>query len=162
MSSPPPPWESHPPLSDDDFYEADPDVDTGPVHVVTPTDQDIAGEDARAAEWPQAHRPPPAEEDTFAGRFTAPLTIAPRTVPVKANRVRLGPIVAGVAGSFEITKLAGSSPCAIIARSRAGSLCMNSAEKPPWIVDCSVMATTPLVKRLAPRWPRSAPPVLVD
>jgi hypothetical protein len=47
MSSPPPPWESHPPLSEDGFYEADPDVDTGPVHVVTPTDEDIAGEDAR-------------------------------------------------------------------------------------------------------------------
>ena len=93
MSSPPPPWESHPPLSEDSFYEADPDVDTGPVHVVTPTDEDIAGEEG---DWPQAYRPAPAEEDTFAGRFTAPLTVDPRTVPVKAKRVRLGYVVAGV------------------------------------------------------------------
>jgi hypothetical protein len=102
MSSPPPPWESHPPLSEDGFYEADPDVDTGPVHVVTPTDEDIEGEGARAAEWPQAYRPPPAEENTFAARFTAPVTVDPRTVPVKAERVRLGPIVAGVAGVLAI------------------------------------------------------------
>jgi hypothetical protein len=41
-------------LPEDGFYEADPDVDTGPVHIVAPADE--------------GYYPPPAE-DTFAGRF---------------------------------------------------------------------------------------------
>jgi hypothetical protein len=48
--------------------------------------------------------------------------------------------VGGVAGSFEMTKPAGSSPCAIMACSSAGNLRMNSAENPP-TVDCSVIGT---------------------
>jgi hypothetical protein len=100
MSSPPPPWESHPPLEDEGFYgagtDADPDADTGPVHVVTPTDEDVAHVEDVAAE--QGYRSPPSEHDTFAGRFVAPLTVDPRTTPVKSDGVRLGPIVAGVAG----------------------------------------------------------------
>jgi hypothetical protein len=36
-------------LSEDGFYESDPDVDTGPVHVVTPTDEEIAVEEG---DWP--------------------------------------------------------------------------------------------------------------
>jgi hypothetical protein len=70
-------------LPEDGFYEADPDVDTGLVHIVTPADE--------------GYYPPPAE-DTFAGRFTAPLTVDPRTVPARPERARLVPIVAGVAG----------------------------------------------------------------
>jgi hypothetical protein len=125
MSSPPPPWESHPPLEEEGFYgagtDADPDADTGPVHVVTPKDEDVAHvedvaveqsyypppvddtdfEETRPVQWPQAHRPPP-EQDTFAGRFTAPLTVDPRTMPVKSDGVRPGPIVAGVAGVLAI------------------------------------------------------------
>jgi hypothetical protein len=144
MSSPPPPWESHPPLEDEGFYgagtDADPEADTGPVHVVTPTGEDVFVEDVadevasdedwpqgyypppvdertsyppavqddtdfeetRPVQWPQAHRPPAPDQDTFAGRFAAPLTIDPRTTPVKPERVRLGPIVAGVAGVLAI------------------------------------------------------------
>jgi hypothetical protein len=74
-------------LPEDGFYEADPDVDTGPVHIVTPADE--------------GYYPPPAE-DTFAGRFTAPLTVDPRTVPVRPERARLVPIVAGVAGVLAV------------------------------------------------------------
>ena len=44
----------------------------------------------------------------------------------------------GVARSFEIKNSDGSRPCAIMAASRAGSLLMNSAEKPP-TVDCRVI-----------------------
>jgi hypothetical protein len=113
-------------LEDEGFYGAsidpDPDADTGPVHVVTPTEadvEDVADEHAsyppaaqddtrfeedvpRAAAWPQAHRPPPPEEDTFAARFAAPLTIDPRTTPVKPGRVRPGTVVAGLAGVLAI------------------------------------------------------------
>ncbi|WP_242453410.1 hypothetical protein [Mycolicibacterium sp. P9-64] len=129
MSSPPPPWESHPPLEEDGFYgantDADPEADTGPVHVVTPEDvarvedadvdygsqthypppvDDTDFEETRPVPWLQAQRPPPPlpEPDTFAGRFAAPLTIDPRTTPVKVERVRLGPIAAGVAGVLAI------------------------------------------------------------
>lgn len=106
MSSPPPPWESHPPLEDEGFYgagaDADPEADTGPVHIVTPTDEDVVVEDARDGDWPQAYRPPPPEQDTFAGRFAAPLTVDPRMTPVKPQGARLGPIVAGVAGVLAI------------------------------------------------------------
>ena len=47
---------------------------------------------------------------------------------------------ADAARSLEITKPDGSSPCATMARSTAGSLRMNSAENPP-MVDCSVIDT---------------------
>jgi hypothetical protein len=109
MSSPLPPdeWPSQPSASEDAFYEADPDEDTGPVHIVTPPHEDAtveqtgAIEQASVGEWP-TYRPPPPEVDTFAGRFTAPLTIDPRTVPVKSNRVRPGPVAAGVAGVLAV------------------------------------------------------------
>jgi len=45
---------------------------------------------------------------------------------------------AAEARSFEITKLEGSSPCAIMACLSAGSLRLNPAEKPP-TVDCSMI-----------------------
>src|SRR5450759_275486 len=48
--------------------------------------------------------------------------------------------VGGVARSFEITKRAGSNPCAIMACSTSGSLRLNSAENPP-TVDCSMIDT---------------------
>ena len=125
MSSPPPPWESHQPLEDDGFYgagtDADPDADTGPVHIVTPADEDVAHvedvavepvyylppfdtdfEETRPVPSRQAYRAPPLEQDTFAGRFAAPLTVDPRMTPVKSEGVRLGPIVAGVAGVLAI------------------------------------------------------------
>jgi hypothetical protein len=67
MSSPPPPWESHPPLEDEGFYGAatdpDPDADTGPVHVVTPTDEDVAHVEDVAVE--QSYYPPPVEDTDF-------------------------------------------------------------------------------------------------
>jgi hypothetical protein len=153
MSSPPPPdeWPSPPHPQDEGLFKADPDEDTGPVHVVTPPDDDGATEEPAAiaavdpvedpdeVDWSQAYYPrpaaqsvsypsladdsnyPPAEDDseyvdatdtdagdwpqayvppqgeTFAGRFTAPLTVDPRVVPVKGRQVRLGPIFAGVA-----------------------------------------------------------------
>src|SRR5450755_1173360 len=56
----------------------------------------------------------------------------------------------GVARSFEITKLSGSSPCAIMACSTAGSLRMNSAENPPSMVDCSVIDTASLTRKFLP------------
>ena len=63
MSSPPPPWESHPPLPDDGFYEADPDEDTGPLHVVAPTDEATVTYypppfDDDASHRPDQYRPP--------------------------------------------------------------------------------------------------------
>jgi len=86
MSSAPPPWESHPPLSDG-FYEAHPDEDTGPLHVVSAADE----------VWPQIDDPSlPRAEDTFAARFTAPLTVHPRSVPFRYKRIRPGLIVGGV------------------------------------------------------------------
>ena len=101
MSSPPPPWESDPPLPDDEFYEADPDEDTGPLHVVGPTDQATLTYypppfDDDASHRPDQYRPPepPAAEDTFAGRFTAPLTVYPRTV--RHRRIRPAPVLAGI------------------------------------------------------------------
>ena len=92
MSSAPPPWESHPPLSDG-FNEAHPDEDTGPLHVVAPADE----------EWPQTYYPPPTRaEDTFAGRFTAPLTVHPRVVPIRHRQTRPGLIVGGVAAVLAV------------------------------------------------------------
>lgn len=68
MSSPPPPWESHPPLEDDGFYGAgtDPDADTGPVHVVTPTDEDFAEVDARHGDWSHSYLPLPEQDPSRA------------------------------------------------------------------------------------------------
>jgi serine/threonine kinase PknH len=96
MSSPPPPWESHPPLPGDEFYQADPDEDTGPLHVVAPTDE--------ASHRQDEYRPPepPAAEDTFAGRFTASLTIDPRTMPVRHGRIRPAPVLAGIAAVLAV------------------------------------------------------------
>lgn len=97
MTTPPPPWEAHPPLPEDGFSYADaerrlepdvdPDEDTGPVQVVT-----------QATGWQDDHRSAPRPEDTFAGRFTAPLTVDPRTVRPKGIHPGLiGAAVAGVA-----------------------------------------------------------------
>jgi hypothetical protein len=110
-------------LEDEGFYGAatdpDPDADTGPVHVVTPTDEDVAHvedvaveqsyypppvedtdfEETRPVQWPQAYRPP--EQDTFAGRFTAPLTVDPRTTPVKSDGVTRGTAVVNCPGNIQ-------------------------------------------------------------
>jgi hypothetical protein len=87
-------------LEDEGFYgagtDADPEADTGPVHIVT--SEDVAHVEGGS----QAYHPPPPEHDTFAGRFAAPLTVDPRMTPARAERVRLGPIVAGVAGVIAI------------------------------------------------------------
>src|SRR5450631_2136554 len=56
----------------------------------------------------------------------------------------------GVARSLEITKLSGSSPCAIMACSTLGSLRMNSAENPPSMVDCRVIDTAGLTRKFRP------------
>ena len=80
------------------------DADVAPVEDVvndgdwphgyySPDDADI--EESHPEHWQQAHRPPEPEQDTFAGRFTAPLTIDPRTTPVKPGRIRMAPILAG-------------------------------------------------------------------
>jgi hypothetical protein len=96
-------------VPEDEFYQGDPDEDTGPLHVewvhtYYPTHYEEAGaaepavEDPDPRQWPQAHRPDPPDEESFASRFTAPLTVDPRTVPVKHDSVRVWPILAGVAG----------------------------------------------------------------
>ena len=105
MTTPPPPWEAHPPLPEDQYYGAapeagldrdvDPDEDTGPIPVVMPTDETV---DARPAGWVDTYRPAPRPEDTHAGRFTAPLMVDPRTVPVKPKGARPGLIAAAGAG----------------------------------------------------------------
>jgi hypothetical protein len=177
MSSPPPPWESHPPLDDDGFYgagtDADPEADTGPVHVVVPTGEDVAHvedvgveqsyypppvddtdfEETRPVQWP-VYRPPPLEQDTFAGRFTAPLTVDPRTTPVKPTGVRMGPIVAGVVGVLAIglaawlfwpSSDAGES-------SNTAATTATTTEKPA----ADTEAQTKLLRLLPPGYPSSA------
>ena len=103
MSSPPPPWESHPPLPDEEFYETDLEDATGPLHVVAPADEAAVTYypppfDDDASHRPDEYRPPepPAAEDTFAARFTAPLTVHPRTVPVRHVRIRPALVFAGM------------------------------------------------------------------
>lgn len=155
MSSPPPPdeWPSLSHRADGEgSFKADPDEDTGPVHVGVPPDHENPAEEpivepetvehpddvgdwsqayyprpaAQAAshppfaegpsyslpeddseyvdathtdarQWPQSYVPPP--EESFAGRFTAPLTVDPVVVPVKHKPIGLGPIVAGLAAA---------------------------------------------------------------
>jgi serine/threonine kinase PknH len=177
MSSPPPPWESHPPLEDEGFYGAGtddvPDADTGPVHVVTATDADVedvavADEDgtdvdARDDDWPQGYNPPPLDEratypplpeqDTFAGRFTAPLTIDPRTTPVKPQRGRLVPIVAGAAGVLAI----GLAAWLFWPSSDAGEP-SNTASTPPTTTEQTVdtEAQAKLLRLLPPGYPSNS------
>jgi hypothetical protein len=119
MTTPPPPWEAHPPLPEDEFAfadaeprperDVDPDEDTGPVQVVTQPDADVGVGYAQPVDerprpsygptaWRDDYRPLPRPEDTFAARFTAPLTVDPRTVPVRPNGIRPGLIAAAVAG----------------------------------------------------------------
>src|ERR1700688_1931308 len=69
--------------------------------------------------------------------------------------------VAGVAQSFEITNWDGSSPCAIMACSRSGSLRMNSAVNPP-TVDCSVIGIDGPARTAAPGTAAISPPDLVE
>jgi len=177
MNSPPPPWESHPPLEDEGYFgantDADPEADTGPVHVVTPANEDIVHvedvaversyypppvddtdfEESRPVQWPQAYRPPEPEHDTFASRFTAPLTVDPRTTPVRPNRVRLGPIVAGVAAVLAI----GLAAWLFWPSSDAGEP-MNTASPTPTTtakrVDAEAQAK--LLRLLPPGYPSSA------
>jgi hypothetical protein len=40
VSLPPPPWESHRVLPEDALYQANPDADTGPLHVGAPDEYD--------------------------------------------------------------------------------------------------------------------------
>jgi hypothetical protein len=158
-------------LEDEGFYgagtDADPDADTGPVYVVTPTDEDVAVEqsyypppvgdtdfeETRPVEWPQAHRPPPPEQDTFAGRFTAPLTVDPRTTPVKSDGVRLGPIVAGVAGVLAI----GLAAWLFWPSSEAGES-SNTASTPPTTTEkpADTEAQAKLQRLLPPGYPSSS------
>jgi hypothetical protein len=98
-------------LPEDEFFSADaepglepdvdPDEDTGPVQVVTQADTAV-NERPRPSYgptgWQGDHRSVPRPEDTFAGRFTAPLTVDPRTVPVRHNGIHPGLIAAAVAG----------------------------------------------------------------
>lgn len=164
MTTPPPPWEAHPPLPDDEFGPEDStrrivgpvpaedlDEDTGPIRVEIPADgvtrtialdtpdagvtrvsgvsasaatqygalppmgysepdatasptvyAQLPPEIVRAQQRPEAvytrrlpepaMRPPQPEpvlpsrpEDTYAGRFTAPLSVDPRAVPLRRN-----------------------------------------------------------------------------
>jgi hypothetical protein len=108
MTTPPLPWEAHPPLPEDEFSSADaeprlepdvdPDEDTGPVQVVAQAVDERPPPSYGPTPWQDDHRPVPRPEDTFAGRFTAPLTVDPRTVPVRHTGIRPGLIGAAVAG----------------------------------------------------------------
>jgi hypothetical protein len=84
--------------TDADVARIDDVVDDGdwPHGYCPPDDTDF--EEIRPLQWQQSHRPPHSEQDTFAGRFTAPLTIDPRTTPVKPERIRMAPIAAGMVG----------------------------------------------------------------
>lgn len=57
-----------------------------------------AVEDPDSTHRPQAYRPARPDEESFANRFTAPLTVYPGTVPFTHESVRVWPIVAGGAG----------------------------------------------------------------
>jgi serine/threonine kinase PknH len=190
MSSPPPPWESHPPVEDEGYYgadtDADADADTGPVYIVTPSDADVAPvddvagqgtadvdardgdwphsyhpppvddtdfEETRPVQWPPAHRPPAPEQDSFAGRFTAPLTIDPRTTPVRAERVRLGPVVAGVAGVLAV----GLAAWLFWPSSDAGESSATASPTPTTTEQpVDTASQTKLLRLLPPGYPSSA------
>jgi hypothetical protein len=186
MSLPPPPWESHPPLPEDEFYQGDPDEDTGPLHVAVPdgpgidevagvraveeTDSDErvqtyypthyeevgaaerAVEDPDPRQWPQAHRPGPPAEESVASRFTAPLTVDPRTVPVKHGSVRMWPILAGVAGVVAVGLAAWLFWPSSAAQGPAGADSEPSTTQRP--VDGAAQAK--LLRLLPPGYPSSA------
>ena len=60
------------------------------VHYPPPARRDVGG-------WTDSYRPPPRPEDTFAGRFTAPLSITPRPVSNHPKGIHSDVVAAGVA-----------------------------------------------------------------
>lgn len=88
------PWEAHPPLPEED-------ADTGPIRVVA-LDDEVTREvplphlPQPDQGWPASYQPPPAE--TYASRFTAPLSVTPRPVSVRRTGIHPGVVAAGVAG----------------------------------------------------------------
>jgi hypothetical protein len=187
MSLPPPPWESHPPLPEDEFYQGDPDEDTGPLYIGAPDESDADdvqadGEEAAVAveadsgdwvqtyhpthydeanagepeapdsgHWPEDYRPAPPDGESVASRFAAPLTVDPRTVPVKHESVRVWPIVAGVAGVVAVGLAAWLFWPSSDAQEAAGTDPPPSTQNP---VDGAAQAK--LLRLLPPGYPSSA------
>jgi len=87
MSSPPPDRGTKP---DTALFEGDPDADTGPVFVVRPN-----GEETAETHAPNSTMvaPIPAEE-SYASRFTAPLTVDPRATKVKSLGIQPAKVLA--------------------------------------------------------------------
>lgn len=78
MSSPPPEHGSSP---DEALFASDPDADTGPVRVVWPDTLDTS---VAPTSYPGQEYYPQPVEDSYANRFTAPLTVDPRATKVKS------------------------------------------------------------------------------
>ncbi|WP_051574333.1 hypothetical protein [Mycobacterium sp. URHB0044] len=165
MTSPPPPdqWPSQ------DAVHGDPDEDTGPIRLVGPSGENVSDagwpqgyyappaaddvvEDPNPGQWPSTRRPPPVEPETFAGRFTAPLTVDPRTVPVRHNVIRVGPIVAGVAGLLAVGLAAWLFwPSSDAAESSSAPSAPSTTERP---VDAEAQAK--LLRFLPPGYPSNS------
>jgi hypothetical protein len=132
MTTPPLPWEAHPPLPEEEFGAVDrahvgygdPDEDTGPIAVSPPdaaTMEFRTNRDLRAAEptaytvtsseptqyAPPQYAPPPVPrpEDTYAGRFTAPLSVDPRSIPVKHTNSQPAIIAAAAVAAVALVAL---------------------------------------------------------
>jgi serine/threonine-protein kinase len=101
MSSPPPDH-GYPP--DQAYFEGDPDADTGPVQIAAATAQapiptpTVDSQETQVYRLPPGAGPPsfdaiPAEE-SFASRFTAPLTVDPRAPKVRGMGVQPATVLA--------------------------------------------------------------------
>jgi serine/threonine kinase PknH len=100
MTSPPPDRGSSPEQAP---FEGDPDADTGPLQVVRTEGYETAvaptsfpGQ-VSAGDWPQNHQPPPMPVgESYASRFTAPLTVDPRAPKVKSIGIQPATVLAVV------------------------------------------------------------------
>lgn len=54
----------------------------------------FASAETAQMQWPSSYQPP---GQSYAGHFAAPLTVDPRSIPLKGNRFRHLPLIAGVA-----------------------------------------------------------------
>jgi len=74
-------------LEDEGFYgagtDADPDADTGPVHVVTPTDEDVAHVEDVAVE--QSYYPPPVDDTDFEETRPGAVAAGPPSAAARAG-----------------------------------------------------------------------------
>src|ERR1700712_2386459 len=93
-------------------FEGDPDADTGPLNVVRPEGYETAvaptsfpGQ-VSAGDWPQHQQPAPMPVgESYASRFTAPLTVDPRAPKVKGLGVQPATVLAIVGSVILVAAL---------------------------------------------------------